>query len=174
MGSCARVPFPSSVSLCGLCSVSFLLDYRLEEPIFTSSPVSPAGWHQALVESLICSQFPVSSCAGVSCANAVPRESQDFPPLQVPIVPTLLPLGYAVRHLTLTSGISPSRRHDPLASSHFPGNTEAGLVHRGQKIPQKHEEGEGSSARGDPCPPLWLLAPLCFPHHPWERVGWKP
>lgn len=68
------------------------------------------------------------------CSTGIPgfpttpgSHSPNFPASRISCPPHAPP-----PHLTLNSEISSSLRHGPLVSSHFPGNTEAGIVHRGQ------------------------------------------
>lgn len=118
-------------------SALFLLSLIIawENPCSPLLQSAGGAWQQALVGSLLgglgCrmpGELLVSSPGGSLLCKCRYAGMAGFPTPQAPIVskPSCPPSD-------LTSGISPSLRYVPVASSPFPGSTEAGVVYSGQE-----------------------------------------
>ena len=117
-------------------SALFLLSLIIawENPCSPLLQSTGAAWQQALVGALL---------GGLGCRmpGELPVSSSGESPMQMPLcrdgrishTPSSHSLQPSCPASDLISGISPSLRHVPVASSPFPGNTEAGVVYSGQE-----------------------------------------
>lgn len=152
----------------GLGFVSSLLDHGLGDPTLTSSAISLGSLGSVLGglgcrtpgELPVCpsGESPMQRLQGRDLGISHTPGSQSLRAILPPICPDLWDRSQPEAHppclitLLWECGGRNCRQ--------WPG-----------KFHRSVGQGEGSCVGRDPCPTLWPLAPLCFPCHPWERVG---